>query len=61
MDKNKNKFRFMSSILYFHFPQLCAAGSTIEVVRNLRKDGKLLTELQIIYIIYHTLRVRAES
>lgn len=41
----------------FIFFQLCAGGSTTELVRSLKKRGELLTELQIIYIIYNTLQV----
>jgi myosin-3 len=37
--------------------ELCAGGSTIELVRNLRNRGEYLTEMQIIYIIYNTLQV----
>lgn len=39
------------------YSQLCAGGSTIELIRNLKKEGSLLTEVQIIYIILNTLQV----
>lgn len=51
---SSNNYKILIFFLRF---QLCAGGSTIELIRNLKKQGSLLTEVQIIYIIHNTLQV----